>query len=115
LSLALYAFGNRAVAVSPSLDMSMSQSNTRRSSRLQAGAFLLLCGLPALPVHAQTTAAEPDESVLQRAYDSAQRYQTAHDLEHAAQQYRIFLRTPLATWRSTALTRGNTSGGERLR
>ncbi len=30
-------------------------------------------------------------SVLQRRYDAAQKYQAAHDLDHAAQQYRIFI------------------------
>jgi len=31
------------------------------------------------------------QSVLQRRYNAAQKYQAAHDLDHAAQQYRIFI------------------------
>lgn len=31
------------------------------------------------------------ESVLQRRYDAAQKFQAAHDLDHAAQQYQIFI------------------------
>jgi tetratricopeptide (TPR) repeat protein len=40
---------------------------------------------------AQSEAAGGGASILQQRYDAAQRYQAANDLEHAAQQYRIFL------------------------
>ncbi|MGA7156518.1 MAG: tetratricopeptide repeat protein [Acidobacteriaceae bacterium] len=40
---------------------------------------------------AQAPAASTRESVLQRRYDAAQKFQAAHDFDHAAQQYQIFI------------------------
>ncbi len=45
----------------------------------------------ALPLLAQTPSTPPAASVLQRRYDAAQNFQAAHDLDHAAQQYQIFI------------------------
>jgi tetratricopeptide (TPR) repeat protein len=55
---------------------------------LAFGVLLSLCSTAAL---AQRRDARTHESVLQRHYEAAQRYQSAHDLERAAYEYRIFL------------------------
>jgi len=57
------------------------------------GAGLLAAGsgwlMPA--VVAQANVGSGDGPQLQQRYDAAQRYQAAKDLEHAAEQYRLFL------------------------
>jgi tetratricopeptide (TPR) repeat protein len=62
-----------------------------RSNCLRASLFVLGCGSLAPAVLAQTEAAGRNESILQRRYDDAQRYQAVHDLDHAAQQYQMFI------------------------
>ncbi len=62
----------------------------KRSPQPTAWVTLLAFSL-ALPLCAQQPAAHQDDSVLQRRYDAAQKFQAANDLDHAAQQYRIFI------------------------
>jgi tetratricopeptide (TPR) repeat protein len=69
----------------------MNLFETSRSSCFRVGWFLVAGGLLVSVTHAQTKAAGTSESVLQRRYEAAQKYQAAHDLDHAAQQYRIFI------------------------
>ena len=60
------------------------------SPRLLGWSLLVL--LSGFPLSAQQApAAGQGPSILQRRYDAAQKYQAAHDLDHAAQQYRIFI------------------------
>lgn len=53
--------------------------------------IVLAGGSPMSAQQAHAPAAGQSDSVLQRRYDAAQKYQAAHDLDHAAQQYRIFI------------------------
>jgi tetratricopeptide (TPR) repeat protein len=55
-----------------------------------ASLAVLIASLPA-PAQQQSTAPAQDDSILQRRYDAAQKFQAANDLERAAQQYRIFI------------------------
>ncbi len=57
-----------------------------------AGLLVLIGSLttPAQQPQAPPTA-HHDDSILQRRYDAAQKFQAANDLDHAAQQYRIFI------------------------
>jgi tetratricopeptide (TPR) repeat protein len=68
--------------------------NLLKMSPLRAALASLLVLIGSLPVtaqqpHAPTTPAA--DSILQRRYDAAQKFQAANDLDHAAQQYRIFI------------------------
>ena len=58
---------------------------------LCAGILAFAAGLPSPAQQTQTPSAPHDDSILQRRYDAAQKYQAANDLDHAAQQYRIFI------------------------
>ena len=52
----------------------------------------LLGGASLVPAaHAQTSASQGGSSILQRRYQAAEKFQSVHDLPHAAEQYRIFL------------------------
>ena len=54
--------------------------------------LVLISSLPASAQQPQaSTSAHQDDSILQRRYDAAQKFQAANDLDHAAQQYRIFI------------------------
>lgn len=58
--------------------------------------FLMILFATVLETSLQAQSVQPPvtkkgESVLQQRYDAAQKYQAAHDLDHAAQQYRIFI------------------------
>ena len=60
--------------------------------RTAAASLLVLLGsLCASAQQSPAPATAPDESILQRRYDNAQKFQAANDLDQAAQQYRIFL------------------------
>jgi tetratricopeptide (TPR) repeat protein len=62
------------------------------SLRTFSASFLVLTG--SLTTPAQQTPTPPvrqDDSILQRRYDAAQKFQAANDLDQAAQQYRIFI------------------------
>ena len=54
-------------------------------------ALLVAAGLLLNHSSGQTNATAGSDSVLQRRYESAQRFQASHDLPHAAEQYRIFI------------------------
>ena len=69
----------------------MNVSQIGRLDRLLASLFVLGFGLLAPAALAQAKTSEANESVLQQRYDAAQRYQAAQDLDHAAQQYQLFL------------------------
>jgi len=69
----------------------MNLFETSRSNCFRVGWFLVAGGLLVSVTHAQTKATGTNESVLQRRYEAAQKYQAANDLDHAAQQYRIFI------------------------
>ncbi len=56
-----------------------------------ASLLVLLAGLPVAAQQPQRAPATHDDSILQRRYDTAQKFQAAHDLVQAAQQYRIFI------------------------
>jgi tetratricopeptide (TPR) repeat protein len=77
------------------------------SNYSRVGWFLLVGGLLISATQAQTKAAGTNESVLQRRYEAAERYQAAHDLDHAAQQYRIFIADALGE-----VAIGRAHGGE---
>ena len=53
--------------------------------------MLLISSLPASAQQPQSPPTAHDDSILQRRYDAAQKFQAANDLDHAAQQYRIFI------------------------
>jgi tetratricopeptide (TPR) repeat protein len=82
--------------------------------RLYSPSFLGLSVMVLLGVHStsaqQPPAAGQSDSVLQRRYDAAQKYQAAHDLDHAAQQYRIFIADALG---ELALGRAHTGEYEK--
>lgn len=61
------------------------------STLLGLSMIVLAGGLPLAARQAQAPAAGQNDSVLQRRYDAAQKFQAEHDLDHAAQQYRIFI------------------------
>jgi tetratricopeptide (TPR) repeat protein len=56
-----------------------------------ASLLVVSSGLPIPAQQLPSRAAPHDDSVLQRRYDAAQKFQAANDLDHAAQQYRIFI------------------------
>jgi len=56
-----------------------------------ASLLVLLCALPTPTQQPQRPPPAHDDSILQRRYDAAQKFQAANDLDHAAQQYRIFI------------------------
>ncbi len=58
---------------------------------LVASLLVLLVGLPASAQQTKAPTTRQDDSILQRRYDAAQKFQAANDLDHAAQQYRIFI------------------------
>src|ERR1700761_1325542 len=66
-----------------------SASSPPLAPRLAATSPALLATSAALKAQAPSPSADP--SILQTRYEAAQRFQAAHDLPHAAQQYRIFL------------------------
>ena len=54
--------------------------------------FALVFASALLPAAtAQTSVGFDSSSILQKRYEAAQKFQAAHDLQHAAEQYRIFL------------------------
>jgi len=60
--------------------------------RTVAASLLVLIGsLCTSAQQPQASAPAHDDSILQRRYDAAQKFQAANDLDHAAQQYRIFI------------------------
>lgn len=62
------------------------------SPRAVAASLMVLIGsLPPSAQQPQTPATAHDDSVLQRRYDAAQKFQAGNDLDRAAQQYRIFI------------------------
>jgi tetratricopeptide (TPR) repeat protein len=68
--------------------------NLVKMSQPLALAASLLALISSLSTSAQQAQAPPkphDDSILQRRYDAAQKFQAANDLDHAAQQYRIFI------------------------
>jgi tetratricopeptide (TPR) repeat protein len=69
----------------------MNVSQIGRWDRWLASLLVLGCGLLAPAALGQAKGPEANGSVLQQRYDAAQRYQAAQDLDHAAQQYRMFL------------------------
>ena len=69
----------------------MNLSQLRLPSIAWASLLIFAGGLTIAAQPSQAPPATGSESVLQRRYDAAQRYQAAHDLDHAAQQYRIFI------------------------
>jgi tetratricopeptide (TPR) repeat protein len=69
----------------------MNLSQLRLPSIAWASLLILAGGLAIGAQTSQAPSATANESVLQRRYDAAQRYQAAHDIDHAAQQYRIFI------------------------
>ena len=52
---------------------------------------LLIASAALLPAAQAQSTTTPTKSVLQQRYEAAQRFQAAHQLDQAAQQYRIFL------------------------
>jgi tetratricopeptide (TPR) repeat protein len=60
-------------------------------SRLGLSLIVLASLGSASAQQAPASTAAQSQSVLQRRYDAAQKFQAAHDLDHAAQQYRIFI------------------------
>ena len=64
--------------------------NPRTTSRFLSSAVLLTASL-APATYAQAPAKASGPSILQKRYEAAQKFQSAHDLDHAAEQYRIFL------------------------
>jgi tetratricopeptide (TPR) repeat protein len=68
-------------------------NSLRMSSQQAVWASLLALstGLPASAQQPPTPSAPHDNSVLERRYDAAQKFQAANDLDHAAEQYRIFI------------------------
>jgi tetratricopeptide (TPR) repeat protein len=58
---------------------------------LWASLLVLIGSLPISAQQPQAPATKHDDSILQRRYDAAQKFQAANDLDHAAQQYRIFI------------------------
>jgi len=58
---------------------------------LAASLLALIISLPSHAQQPQAPATAHDDSILQRRYDAAQKFQAAKDLDHAAQQYRIFI------------------------
>jgi tetratricopeptide (TPR) repeat protein len=69
----------------------MNMIKLNSSSLLGLSLMVLAGGFPISARQAQPPAAGQNDSVLQRRYDAAQKYQAARDLDHAAQQYRIFI------------------------
>ena len=61
-------------------------------TRIRTTFSAILFSASFLPVaRAQAPAQATGESILQKRYEAAQKFQSANDLEHAAQQYRIFV------------------------
>jgi len=58
---------------------------------LLASLMVLIAIPPTSAPQSQAPPAAHDDSILQRRYDAAQKFQAAGDLDHAAQQYRIFI------------------------
>jgi tetratricopeptide (TPR) repeat protein len=54
-------------------------------------AMLLAMSMAGAAVPARSNSAQTQGSVLQQRYDAAQRFQASHQLDQAAQQYRIFI------------------------
>jgi tetratricopeptide (TPR) repeat protein len=72
--------------------MNRMKLNSPRLARASLIVLSLIVLIPVSPMSAQQApTATQRQSVLQRRYDAAQKYQAAHDLDHAAQQYRIFI------------------------
>jgi tetratricopeptide (TPR) repeat protein len=71
----------------------LSMNLVKMSSPRAVGASLLVLigSLPTPAQQPQAPATKQDDSILQRRYDAAQKFQAANDLDHAAQQYRIFI------------------------
>ncbi len=69
----------------------MDLGETNRRNRMWVSLLLLAGGLLVSGMKAQTNVARKKGSELQRRYDTAQKYQAAHDLDHAAEQYRMFI------------------------
>jgi tetratricopeptide (TPR) repeat protein len=66
--------------------------NRRKLNSPSLAGLSLIVLMRVCPMSAQQApAAGQSQSVLQRRYDAAQKYQAANDLDHAAQQYRIFI------------------------
>jgi tetratricopeptide (TPR) repeat protein len=75
----------------PALTFSTSVVKMNVPRALGAVVLLLLGGLQGSAQQSKEQSTPPDGSILQRRYDAAQKFQAANDLEHAAQQYRIFI------------------------
>ena len=60
-------------------------------SYMRRGVRVLVCAMLLRVAQGQTGTAKIDGPELQRRYDAAQRYQAEHELDQAAQQYRIFI------------------------
>ncbi|QMV17963.1 tetratricopeptide repeat protein [Granulicella sp. 5B5] len=64
-------------------------STKRPSAQVYAALLLAVCSIP--PLQAQLAASSSSESILQKRYEAAQKFQSLNELDQAAQQYRIFL------------------------
>jgi tetratricopeptide (TPR) repeat protein len=71
--------------------MKMNSPTLARPSLMVLSVMVLMHVCSASAQQAPSSTAAQSQSVLQRRYDAAQKYQAAHDLDHAAQQYRIFI------------------------
>lgn len=69
----------------------MCVSGVNGMSIARVGAWVLLCGFAVGSGRGQTGEMAAEGPNLQQSYDAAQRFQTQHQLDKAAEQYRIFL------------------------
>ena len=60
-----------------------------RTNRMLSGALLVVCGTA--PVISQTRIPRARPSVLQQHYVAAQRFQSVHEMDKAAYEYKVFL------------------------
>jgi tetratricopeptide (TPR) repeat protein len=71
--------------------LSMTFPKPSRPRTVAASLLVLVGSLCTSAQQFPTPATAQDDSILQRRYDAAQKFQSAKDLEHAAQQYKIFI------------------------
>ena len=69
----------------------MNRMKIKPPSCFPVSLFAVVYGISLQAQSVQQPAAGKTESILQQRYDAAQKYQAAHDLDHAAQQYKIFI------------------------
>jgi tetratricopeptide (TPR) repeat protein len=69
----------------------MNRMKIKPPNCLLVSLFAIVFGISLQAQSLQPPVTEKEESVLQQRYDAAQKYQAAHDLGHAAQQYKIFI------------------------